>query len=403
MHLLNPAPFGRILPAMVTPMKADGTVDFEAAQSLAKQLVADGADGLVVNGTTGESPVTHMEEKVELVRAVKEVVDVPVISGAGSNDTAHTVRMVEQTQEAGADAVLVVMPYYSRPSQDGVVGHYKAVDSVAERPIIVYDVPGRTGLKVRVETYDRLAELEHVKAVKDATGDLAAAVEKQQRTGLAWYSGDDGLFLPFLSIGAVGIISVIAHVASSPMRQLVEAFDHGDIHQAQRLANQLAPLVHALNGDGYQAVMAKASLRIKGYLSSTAMRLPNIGPDADQLAKAEEGMKAAGLLWPGHTGLARDAPGLRHRPTPGTAVPVADATGLGGHGRAVADNVVSVTQTEAKKQKTNREWHKNNKRRTIHAGPVPVARRAAADPRIATPATPARSRARPPLPSRTTS
>lgn len=296
MHLLNPAPFGRILPAMVTPMKADGTVDFEAAQSLAKQLVADGADGLVVNGTTGESPVTHMEEKVELVRAVKEVVDVPVISGAGSNDTAHTVRMVEQTQEAGADAVLVVMPYYSRPSQDGVVGHYKAVDSVAERPIIVYDVPGRTGLKVRVETYDRLAELEHVKAVKDATGDLAAAVEKQQRTGLAWYSGDDGLFLPFLSIGAVGIISVIAHVASSPMRQLVEAFDHGDIHQAQRLANQLAPLVHALNGDGYQAVMAKASLRIKGYLSFTAMRLPNIGPDADQLAKAEEGMKAAGLL-----------------------------------------------------------------------------------------------------------
>ena len=267
MHLLNPAPFGRILPAMVTPMKADGTVDFEAAQSLAKQLVADGADGLVVHGTTGES-----------------------------NDTAHTVRMVEQTQEAGADAVLVVMPYYSRPSQDGVVGHYKAVDSVAERPIIVYDVPGRTGLKVRVETYDRLAELEHVKAVKDATGDLAAAVEKQQRTGLAWSSGDDGLFLPFLSIGAVGIISVIAHVASSPMRQLVEAFDRGDIHQAQRLANQLAPLVHALNGDGYQAVMAKASLRIKGYLSSTAMRLPNIGPDADQLAKAEEGMKAAGLL-----------------------------------------------------------------------------------------------------------
>lgn len=192
MHLLEPAPFGRILPAMVTPMKSDGSVDFAAAQKLAKYLVADGADGLVVNGTTGESPVTHMDEKVELVRAVKEVVDVPVISGAGSNDTAHTVRMVEQTQEAGADAVLVVMPYYSRPSQDGIVGHYKAVDESAEKPIIVYDVPGRTGLKVKVETYDRLAGLEHVKAVKDATGDLAAAVEKQQRTGLAWYSGDDG-------------------------------------------------------------------------------------------------------------------------------------------------------------------------------------------------------------------
>ena len=215
MHLLDSAPFGRILPAMVTPMKSDGSVDFAAAQKLAKYLVADGADGLVVNGTTGESPVTHMDEKVELVRAVKEVVDVPVISGAGSNDTAHTVRMVEQTQEAGADAVLVVMPYYSRPSQDGIVGHYKAVDESAEKPIIVYDVPGRTGLKVKVGTYDRLAELEHVKA---------------------------------------------------------------------------------LNGDGYQAVMAKAALKVKGVIPSTTMRLPNIGPDATQLDKAEEGMRAAGLL-----------------------------------------------------------------------------------------------------------
>ncbi|WP_055427585.1 4-hydroxy-tetrahydrodipicolinate synthase [Bifidobacterium aesculapii] len=296
MHLLNPAPFGRILPAMVTPMKANGDIDYEAAQKLARQLVEDGADGLVVNGTTGESPVTHMDEKVELVRAVKEAVDVPIISGAGSNDTAHTVRMVEQTQEAGADAVLVVMPYYSRPSQDGVVGHYKAVDENTDKPIIIYDVPGRTGLKVQVDTYDRLAELEHVVAVKDATGDLAAAVEKQQRTGLAWYSGDDGLFLPFLSIGAVGIISVIAHAAANPMRQLVEAFDRGDIHEAQRLANQLAPLVHALNGDGYQAVMAKAALKVRGVLDSTFMRLPNVGPDATQLEKAEQGMKAAGLL-----------------------------------------------------------------------------------------------------------
>ena len=149
MHLLDPAPFGRILPAMVTPMKADGAVDFEAAQQLARQLVADGADGLVVNGTTGESPTTHMEEKVELVQAVKEVVDVPVISGAGSNDTAHTVRMVEQTQEAGADAVLVVAPYYSRPSQEGVFRHYKAVNDSADKPIIIYDVPGRTGLQDR--------------------------------------------------------------------------------------------------------------------------------------------------------------------------------------------------------------------------------------------------------------
>ena len=153
MHLLDSAPFGRILPAMVTPMKSDGSVDFAAAQKLAKYLVADGADGLVVNGTTGESPVTHMDEKVELVRAVKEVVDVPVISGAGSNDTAHTVRMVEQTQEAGADAVLVVMPLlfpplagrYRRPLQGPSTNPPKSRSSSTM-------FPGRTGLKVKVET-----------------------------------------------------------------------------------------------------------------------------------------------------------------------------------------------------------------------------------------------------------
>lgn len=296
MHLLDPAPFGRILPAMVTPMKADGSVDFEAAQKLAKQLVADGADGLVVNGTTGESPTTHMEEKVELVQAVKDVVSVPVISGAGSNDTAHTVRMVEQTQEAGADAVLVVAPYYSRPSQEGVFRHYKAVNDSADKPIIVYDVPGRTGLHIQLETYRRLAELGHVKAVKDATGDIAGAVRKRMETGLTWYSGDDGLFLPFLSVGAVGIISVIAHAASGPMRDLAAAFDRGDIQGAQRIAVQLAPLVEAMNGNGFQAVMAKASLKVRGILDSTTMRLPNVGPGEAEIKRAEDGMRASGLL-----------------------------------------------------------------------------------------------------------
>jgi 4-hydroxy-tetrahydrodipicolinate synthase len=223
MHLLDPAPFGRVLPAMITPMKPNGDVDFDMAQTVAKQLVADGADGLVVNGTTGESPTTHMDEKVELVKAVKEVVDVPVISGAGSNDTAHTVRMVEQTQEAGADAVLVVCPYYSRPSQQGIFCHYQAVNESADKPIIVYDVPGRTGVRIALDTYVHLAELDHVKAVKDATGDIAGAVRKRMETGLTWYSGDDALYLPFLSIGAVGIISVVAHAAAKPMRELAES------------------------------------------------------------------------------------------------------------------------------------------------------------------------------------
>ncbi|NEG70409.1 4-hydroxy-tetrahydrodipicolinate synthase [Bifidobacterium choloepi] len=295
-HLLDPAPFGRVLPAMVTPMKPNGDVDFDAAQAIARQLVADGSDGILVNGTTGESPTTHMEEKVELVKAVKEVVDVPVISGAGSNDTAHTVRMVEQTQEAGADAVLVVCPYYSRPSQEGIFCHYQAVDESATKPIIVYDVPSRTGVKIQLETYERLAELEHVKAVKDATGDIAGAVRKRLNTGLAWYSGDDSLFLPFLSIGAVGVISVVAHAAAAPMKRLAEAFDAGDIQTAQQIAVQIAPAIEAVNGDGFQAVMAKAALHERGLLDCTEMRLPNIGPNADQLIKVREGLKKAGLL-----------------------------------------------------------------------------------------------------------
>lgn len=277
-------------------MTADGSIDFDAAQRLARQLVQDGADGLVVNGTTGESPVTHMDEKVDLVKAVKDVVDVPVISGAGSNDTIHTVRMAEQTQEAGADAVLVVAPYYSRPSQEGIFRHYQAVNASADKPIIIYDVPGRTGVHIQLETYRRLAELDHIKAVKDATGDIAGAVRKRIETGLTWYSGDDGLFLPFLSIGAVGIISVIAHVAAGPMRNLAAAFDCGDIHAAQKLAVRLAPLVEALNGNGFQAVMAKASLEVRGVLEETTMRLPNVGPGSEEFTRAENGMRASGLL-----------------------------------------------------------------------------------------------------------
>lgn len=295
-HLMPPAPFGRVIPAMVTPMKADGSMDFQAAAALARRLVADGADGILVNGTTGESPVTHMDEKVNLVRVVRQAVDVPVISGAGSNDTAHTVRMVEMIQEAGADALLVVMPYYSRPSQDGVVAHFRSVCESADCPVILYDVPGRTGLHVELDTYRRLSELKHVEAVKDATGDLAAVPQKRQETGLAWYSGDDGLYLPFLALGAAGIISVMAHVASGPMQDLAARFDTGDLAGAQRLAATLAPLVQALNGDGQQAVMAKAALKVAGSLDETTMRLPNLGPGKEQLSKAKAGMKAAGLI-----------------------------------------------------------------------------------------------------------
>lgn len=295
-HLLDPAPFGRVIPAMVTVMTPTGGIDYAGSAKLAQQLVADGADGILVNGTTGESPTTHTEEKADLVRAVKEAVNVPVISGSGSNDTAHTVRMSEYMQEAGADGLLVVAPYYSRPSQEGIVAHYAQVDQSTDIPVIVYDVPGRTGVKIGLDAYEKIAQLNHVVAVKDATGDLAGAIKKRAATGLTWYSGDDGIFLPFLSVGAVGIISVIAHVASNPMQQLIAAFDSGDLRTARSIAAQLSPLVDALNGDGFQAVMAKAALQVKGYLPDTTMRLPNIGPGALEIHKAQEGLRRAKLL-----------------------------------------------------------------------------------------------------------
>ena len=166
----------------------------------------------------------------------------------------------------------------------------------ADKPIIVYDVPGRTGLHIQLETYRRLAELGHVKAVKDATGDIAGAVRKRMETGLTWYSGDDGLFLPFLSVGAVGIISVIAHAASGPMRDLAAAFDRGDIHGGSAHCRAACSTGRSNERQRFPAVMAKASLKVRGILDSTTMRLPNVGPGEAEIKRAEDGMRASGLL-----------------------------------------------------------------------------------------------------------
>ena len=157
-------------------------------------------------------------------------------------------------------------------------------------------MPGRTGVRISLDTYCHISELDHVRAVKDATGDIAGAVRKRLETGLTWYLGDDALFLPFLSIGAVGIISVVAHAAAGPLRDLANAFDRGDVHRAQALANRIAPAIDAMNGTGFQAVMAKAALNARGLLECTEMRLPNVGPSAEQIDVVKAGLKASGLL-----------------------------------------------------------------------------------------------------------
>lgn len=216
---------------MVTPFAPDGSVDLQAAVALAEHLVANGHDGLVLNGTTGESPTTHAPEKAELVRAVVDAVGdrAMIVAGAGSNDTDHAVRMARQAAEAGAHGLLVVTPYYSRPSQDGIVRHTVAVADATDLPVMLYDVPGRTGVRLASATYERLAEHENIVAVKDATGDVFSAARTMARTDLDWYSGDDALFLAFLAHGAAGLVSVIGHVAGQQLRDIGDAFRSGQV------------------------------------------------------------------------------------------------------------------------------------------------------------------------------
>lgn len=291
-------PFGSVLSAMVTPMTTDGAVDLEATVALAKHLVDHGHDGLVLNGTTGEASTTHAPEKAEVVAAVVEAVGdrAYVVAGAGSNDTAHAVRMAEQAAEAGAHGLLVVTPYYSRPSQDGVVAHVTAVADATPLPVMLYDVPGRTGLRLAPATIDRLAAHERVVAMKDATGDVVAAAAAIRRTGLAWYSGDDGLVLAFLAHGAVGLVGVTTQVLGDQFAALFEAWRRGDADRALEIFLAALPAITALNGDGFQAAAAKAALVETGALRSRATRLPIVPYTDDEAAQVRAGLQAAGLL-----------------------------------------------------------------------------------------------------------
>ena len=290
-------PFGTILTALVTPMKPNGDIDYDAAAALAKRLVADGSDGLVVNGTTGEAPTTHAPEKAELVRVIVEAVpDAVVVAGAGSNDTDHAKRMARQAEKAGADGLLVVAPYYSRPTQEGVIQHITRVADSTSLPTMVYDVPGRTGVRLAPETYTRLAADEQVVAVKDATGRIYQAAKSHRETGLAWYSGDDSLFLAFLAAGAVGIVSVVAHVAAGRLADVAREFEAGHHARALEIFDSVTPAIDALNGDGFQAVMAKAALELTGRIPSRHLRLPYVDADESQIAQVRQGLLQAGLI-----------------------------------------------------------------------------------------------------------
>lgn len=288
--------FGTVCVAMITPFDSEGGLDVAAGRKLASHLVDHGVDSLVLAGTTGESPTTTQAEKIELLKAVRaEVGDsAKLIAGAGTNNTATSIELARASYEAGADALLVVTPYYSKPSQEGLLQHFTAVAAATPLPVALYDIPGRSGIPIQPETIRRLATIDNVTAVKDAKGKLSEAAPLIQETGLAWYSGDDPLNLPWLSLGASGFISVIGHLAPQRLRDMYIAFDEGDMVRAREINATLAPLVAAQGRLG-GASFVKAALRMQG-LEVGDTRLPVSMPDVLQLERLREDLEIAGVL-----------------------------------------------------------------------------------------------------------
>lgn len=288
--------FGTVSVAMVTPFDRDGKIDIAAGRGIAAHLVDSGLDALVLNGTTGESPTTTLDEKLNLLRAVKEEVGdrVKLMAGAGTNDTVTSVELARASADAGADSLLVVTPYYSKPSQEGVYQHFKTVAAATDLPICLYDIPGRSGIPIESDTIRRLADVPTIQGVKDAKGDFAAAATLIQETGLAWLSGDDPLNLPWLSMGAIGFISVIGHAAPGALRELHTAFEEGDLARARDINATLTPLVNAQARLG-GASLAKAALRLQG-IEVGDPRLPVIAPNEQEIEDLRRDMEKAGVL-----------------------------------------------------------------------------------------------------------
>lgn len=296
-----PAPgqpvFGRLLTAMVTPFAEDGSLDLDAVRALARYLVDDlGNDGLVVNGTTGESPTTTDEEKQQVVRAVvAEVGDrAVVVAGVGTYDPEHTVHLAGQATDAGADGLLVVTPFYSRPPQQGLLAHFTAVADRTRLPIMLYDIPHRAGTAIETGTLLRLAEHERIVAVKDAKGDPVAASQVMAATDLAWYAGDDAITLPLLAVGAVGVVGTSTHFTGVGVRWMIDAHLRGNVAAALATHRRLLPVmtgVFATQG----CSMVKAGLGLQGHRVGP-VRLPMVPPSPEQVDRFAEQLRGAGLL-----------------------------------------------------------------------------------------------------------
>jgi 4-hydroxy-tetrahydrodipicolinate synthase len=289
-------PFGRVLTAMVTPFTADRALDLDGAQVLARALVDAGNDGLVVNGTTGESATTSDDEKAALLRAVVEAVGdrAHVLAGVGTPSTEHSVALARSAEAAGASGLLLVTPYYNKPPQAGVVAHVERVASSTGLPVMLYDIPGRTSLALETGTVLQLAAHPRVVAMKDAKLDLEATSWVLARTDLAYYSGQDGWTLPLLSVGAVGVVGTSTHLTGFATYQMVDAYLNGDVHTALRLHRELLPAFTGIfRTQG--TILVKAALRELG-LPAGPVRLPLVDATAEQVRVLREDLAAAGIL-----------------------------------------------------------------------------------------------------------
>jgi 4-hydroxy-tetrahydrodipicolinate synthase len=292
------APFGRLLTAMATAFHDDGSVDLEGTARIAAHLVDHGHDGVVVSGTTGESPTTTTAEDGAILSAVKDAVGdrAVVVAGVGTNSTAHSVELAEQAAKLGADALLLVTPYYNKPGQAGVLHHFTAVAEASDVPVMLYDVPGRTGTQIALETYEAAMRLETVVAVKDAVGDYVRGIKLMQM-GYAVYSGDDASNLGWLAHGAAGFVSVVGHAAGDQFKAMIDTFEADDPAEALAIFTRLLPAIDAVMGvPNYGATTAKAALQLLGVLDNRNVRAPLVPLDDDEVAALRAGLAASGLL-----------------------------------------------------------------------------------------------------------
>jgi 4-hydroxy-tetrahydrodipicolinate synthase len=290
------APFGRVLTAMVTPFTADGALDVDGAQRLATTLVDTGNDGLVISGTTGESPTTTDAEKEALIRAVVEAVGdrAHVIAGVGTNDTVHTIELARQAEKAGASGLLLVTPYYNKPPQAGLINHFAAAADATDLPTMLYDIPARTGMAISTDSLLRLAEHPRIVAVKDAKGDLAATTQVLAQTDLAYYSGEDALNLPLQAIGAVGIVSVVGHLFTPQYVAMIDAVQRGDLGEARRINAAVFPAVIGIMTRTQGVIMVKAALTLQG-LPGGPVRPPLVDATDSQIATLRADLALAGI------------------------------------------------------------------------------------------------------------